>query len=53
MASFRVIGKDGSTVLWGGVMHPFLALRLDCDLGSLAALLIGIGALSLLAVHGF
>jgi hypothetical protein len=34
-------------------MRPLRVLRLDCDFGSFAAFLIGICALSLLAVHGF
>jgi len=33
-------------------MHLKNALRIDCDLGSLTALLIGIAAVSLLAVGG-
>jgi hypothetical protein len=34
-------------------MHATRALSFTCDLGSLAALLIGIGAVSLLALSGF
>jgi hypothetical protein len=34
-------------------MHTTRALSFTCDLGSFAALLIGIGAVSLLAVSGF
>jgi hypothetical protein len=34
-------------------MHAARALRFNCDLGSLAALLIGIGAVSFLALNGF
>jgi len=34
-------------------MHASRALPFSCDLGSLAALLIGIGAVSLLAINGF
>ncbi len=37
----------------GGVMHIFSALRLDCDLSSLTVLLIGISAISLMALIGF
>ena len=37
----------------GGVMHAKHLLLVDYDAGSLMALLIGIGALSLLAVSGF
>jgi hypothetical protein len=34
-------------------MHAPRALSFNCDLGSLAALLIGIGAVSFLALNGF
>ena len=34
-------------------MHAARAFPFNCDLGSLAALLIGIGAVSILAVTGF
>ena len=37
----------------GGVMHANSPCRLDCDLGSLAVLLLGISAVSLLAFSGF
>jgi hypothetical protein len=34
-------------------MHAARAFPFNCDLGSLAALLIGIGAVSILAMTGF
>lgn len=34
-------------------MHQTRALRINFDLGSFAALVIGIGAVSLLALNGF
>ena len=34
-------------------MHANRAISFNCDLGSLAALLLGIGAVSLLALNGF
>ena len=34
-------------------MHGKRALRINCDLGSVAALFIGIGAVSFLALNGF
>jgi hypothetical protein len=34
-------------------MHAIRALSFNCDLGSFAALLIGIGAVSFLAINGF
>jgi hypothetical protein len=38
---------------WGRAMHSNRALRINFDLGSFAALVIGIGAVSLLALNGF
>jgi hypothetical protein len=37
----------------GGVMHAKRVLWFDCDLGSLALLLIGTGAAAFLALSGF
>jgi hypothetical protein len=34
-------------------MHTKRAFRINCDLGSFAALVIGIGAVSFLALNGF
>jgi hypothetical protein len=37
----------------GRAMHTKRAFRINCDLGSFAALVIGIGAVSFLALNGF
>jgi hypothetical protein len=44
----KVVRQD-----WGGVMGVNSPFRLDCDLGSLTVLFLGISAVSLLAFSGF
>jgi hypothetical protein len=49
----RVASGNAAIGNWGTPMHNKNALWLDCDLASLAMLLIGISAVSLLAVSTF